>query len=147
MSQTFYTVEQVSSLIDLHPKTIQRYIREGKLEAQKIGKSYRITGDALSRFTGSNDFTSIIDSRESHIKLSTSSVVDITISHPQQATHLMNALTALANSKPSHYAQSSLQIQYSELTHVVRVSLWGDITFISQMLESINNLVSHYDNL
>ncbi|WP_432765158.1 helix-turn-helix domain-containing protein, partial [Hungatella hominis] len=27
----YYTVEQVAELLTMHPKTIQRYIREGKL--------------------------------------------------------------------------------------------------------------------
>ena len=28
----------------MHPKTIQKYIREGKLRAAKVGKSWRVTG-------------------------------------------------------------------------------------------------------
>ena len=51
MNQIYYSVDQISKLLDMHPKTIQRYIREGKLRATKFGKSYRISGQDLSTFT------------------------------------------------------------------------------------------------
>ena len=51
MDNTYFTVEQVSELLSLHPKTVQRYIREGKLRATKIGKGWRIAGHDLSVFT------------------------------------------------------------------------------------------------
>jgi excisionase family DNA binding protein len=43
-------------MLNIHPKTIQRYIREGKLRATKIGKGWRITGHDLSTFTESNSY-------------------------------------------------------------------------------------------
>ncbi len=54
----YYTVDQVAELLNLHPKTLQRYIREGKLKATKLGKSYRITGHDLSVFTEGTSFYS-----------------------------------------------------------------------------------------
>ena len=54
----YYTVDQVAELLNLHPKTLQRYIREGKLKATKLGKSYRITGHDLSVFTEGTSFDS-----------------------------------------------------------------------------------------
>jgi excisionase family DNA binding protein len=50
----YYTVQQISDMLDIHPKTIQRYIREGKLRASKVGKGWRITGHDLSTFVESN---------------------------------------------------------------------------------------------
>ena len=38
MIDNYYTVEQISGILNIHPKTIQRYIREGRLRAAKIGK-------------------------------------------------------------------------------------------------------------
>ena len=50
MNKDYYSVEQISDMLDIHPKTIQRYIREGRLRATKIGKSWRVTGHDLSVF-------------------------------------------------------------------------------------------------
>lgn len=38
MNKDYYTVNQISNMLNIHPKTIQRYIREGKLRAAKVGK-------------------------------------------------------------------------------------------------------------
>lgn len=45
-----YKVERVAELLDLHPDTIRRYIREGKLKAYKIGKGFRIKKESLDKF-------------------------------------------------------------------------------------------------
>ena len=42
MIEDYYTVEQISTMLKIHPKTVQRYIREGKLRATKIGKGWRV---------------------------------------------------------------------------------------------------------
>jgi excisionase family DNA binding protein len=48
MKDVWYTVSQAAGLLQQHEKTVQRYIREGKLPATKIGRSYRISGHDLS---------------------------------------------------------------------------------------------------
>ena len=52
MSQEFHTVERAAELLQLHPKTVLRLIREGKLRATKIGKSYRLLRSDLEAFAG-----------------------------------------------------------------------------------------------
>jgi excisionase family DNA binding protein len=44
VKETYYSVEQISQMLSIHPKTVQRYIREGKMRAAKIGKSWRVSG-------------------------------------------------------------------------------------------------------
>ena len=52
MQEKFYTVEDISKMLGMHPKTIQRYIREGKLRAAKVGKAWRISGQRPEPFHG-----------------------------------------------------------------------------------------------
>lgn len=52
MSNMLMTVEQVAEELNLHPKTVLRYIREGRLEATRIGKAYRIDRARLDAFAG-----------------------------------------------------------------------------------------------
>ncbi|MBI2010274.1 MAG: helix-turn-helix domain-containing protein [Deltaproteobacteria bacterium] len=42
----FFTVNQLATRWHVHPITIRRYIREGKLKAKKIGGSIRISKKA-----------------------------------------------------------------------------------------------------
>lgn len=52
--------EQVGTLLGLHPKTVQRFARDGKLPAIRIGKFWRYKASMLSSWideqqTGSSD--------------------------------------------------------------------------------------------
>src|SRR4051812_41920029 len=46
------TVEFAAAQLQLHPRTVHRFIREGRLPARKLGKSYRIRRSDLEAFTG-----------------------------------------------------------------------------------------------
>lgn len=52
MSQELHTVEYAAGLLKLHAKTVLRAIREGRLRATKVGKSYRIQRTDLEAFGG-----------------------------------------------------------------------------------------------
>jgi excisionase family DNA binding protein len=46
------TVDAAAEHLHLHPKTVLRYIRDGRLRATRIGKSYRILRRDLDAFAG-----------------------------------------------------------------------------------------------
>ncbi|MGJ0534932.1 helix-turn-helix domain-containing protein [Methylocystis sp.] len=52
MSNMLMTVEQAAEELELHPKTVLRHIREGRLQATRIGKAYRIDRAKLDAFAG-----------------------------------------------------------------------------------------------
>ena len=53
-SNSFYTVEQVAELLQVHWQTVLNYIKGGKLEAVKLGRGYRISKEALDKFIKQN---------------------------------------------------------------------------------------------
>lgn len=53
-SNSFYTVEQVAELLQVHWQTVLNYIKSGKLEAVKLGRGYRISQEALDIFITKN---------------------------------------------------------------------------------------------
>lgn len=50
MAPTIYTTEQVAELLQIHPLTVLKYIKLGKLKAVKLGRVYRITENFLQEF-------------------------------------------------------------------------------------------------
>lgn len=52
MTEELYTVERAAERLNLHSKTVLRFIRERRLRATKIGKQYRILGSDLDAFAG-----------------------------------------------------------------------------------------------
>lgn len=48
------TPEQVAGMLQVHVLTLYSYIRQGKLNAVRLGRSYRIIPEDLERFIKSN---------------------------------------------------------------------------------------------
>lgn len=149
----YYTVDEVSEMIGMHPKTIRRFIREGKLKANKVGKQWRITGHDLSIFaegTNTNKYSKKNDiefntksSAKTHDEnIKVSSVVDINVIDMDKAMRISNTLMAVLNNKDPKYGNSTMNVQFIEKDLKIRVMLWGNIQFIKIMLDSISTLAN-----
>lgn len=145
MYENLYTVDQISIMLSIHPKTVQRYIREGKLHAAKVGKGWRISGHDLSTFIEKNSLDKPSPESRSERASVASSVIDVQAEGKDDAVRVMNTLTAALNAKPSEYGQSSMQSQYIEREHMVRITLWGGIRFMAIMMDTIATLVEQND--
>ena len=97
MSQELYSVEQVADLLNFHVRTVRNYVREGRLQAVRIGKQYRIARADLEAMTGRP--ASSLDRepvrRTRHVEVS--SIVEIDAISPEAANRLTNALISGAS--------------------------------------------------
>ena len=148
MTEKYYSVDQIAEMIDIHPKTIQRYIREGRLKAQKIGKAWRVTGHDLSTFAEGTDgagtsstprgLQSILEAAEKTIKVS--SVIDIPVKNSSEAVQVMNWVTASMNSRSSEQGSASIIAQYIEPEHIIRIMLWGNPSFMKAIMSYLSTI-------
>jgi excisionase family DNA binding protein len=147
MSEKYYTVDEIAGLLKIHPKTIQRYIREGRLKANKVGKSWRVSGHDLSTFTegagasltpppaSDNKPVAVNVAKDTEIKVS--AVIDIPVPDTYEAVRIANTLTAISNSKPAEYGVSSLQTQYLIPENIMRLMVWGSLEFLQVILDTV----------
>lgn len=143
MQEKFYTVDEISNILGMHQKTIQRYIREGKLRAVKVGKAWRISGHDLSRFMESNKkFADDKAGEEKRILVT--SVVDIDVDDMDEAMSISNMLTASLNSKPSEYGRSSMSVQFLDSLGKLRVMLTGSAEFMETMMSFLSSYESKW---
>lgn len=149
MAEKYYTVEQISEMLKIHPKTIQRYIREGKLRANKIGKSWRITGHDLSVFIENKKNAYVSDDQNKKLpiedRFKVSAVVDISVYDKDDAIHIIDILTGALNSKPPEYGSSSMHTQYIDEENKIRITMWGGIRFMEVMMSSISALTEQIE--
>lgn len=138
MSTDFHTVEQISEMLNIHPKTIQRYIREGRLRAVKVGKGWRVSGHDLSAFLEANGARGDDGKAERTVKVS--SVIDILVYCVEDAVRVMNLLTSAFNARPPELSRASAHSQYIERERMVRVTLWGEARFVSLMIDMIDTI-------
>jgi excisionase family DNA binding protein len=53
-NNTLLTPEQVAKILQIHVLTVYSYIRQGKFDAVRLGRSYRIVPEDLDTFVESN---------------------------------------------------------------------------------------------
>ena len=138
----YYSVEQIAKLLALHTKTVQRYIREGKLPARKIGKYWRVSGHALSLFVEgeaerpihsvSRDLQDIFESANEKIKVS--AVVDIPVENSAEAAKIAAWITSAVDLRSFGPGYKSLNTQYIASENIVRILLWDNASFVENIL-------------
>ena len=161
MEDKFYTVDQIAEILGMHHKTIRKFITEGKLRANKVGKQWRISGHDLSNFMENNNVkvinktevdnekiefsTSEIDINEKVNKINISTVVDINEVNMDEYRRISNMLLAVLNSKDSKLNNSTINMKYYQKENNLKVMLWGDLEFTKEMLDFISILTQKND--
>ena len=147
MSDKFYSVESIAQMLGIHPKTVRRYITEGKLRAAKVGKQYRVTGHDLSLFVEnySPDPNANSENTNSPETLTVSAVADINVRDRDEADKISSMLLAVMNTQDPLLNRTSLNVRQYEGSHQLRVMLWGNARFVIQMLECIEALSERTD--
>ena len=99
------TVDAAAERLALHPKTVLRHIREGRLRATKVGKAYRIRRADLDAFAGippdeaparAGTATGPVGSGAAVV----TSIVDVPGVGPDLASALASAVTNALQAKP-----------------------------------------------
>lgn len=147
MKDNIFTVDEVAALLDLHPKTVRRYIREGKLKANKIGGQWRVMRDDLESFVGSEDIVNHkspngkiikesfgILEKKYEKKTQVSAVIDYYVDHKEEAERISNSIIAVMNSKDPEYGEARFDFIYYENQKKARFILWGGLMFIGNLL-------------
>lgn len=161
MENKFYTVDQIAEILGMHHKTIRKFITEGKLRANKVGKQWRISGHDLSNFMENNNVkvinktevdnekiefsTSEIDINERVNKINISTVVDINEVNMDEYRRISNMLLAVLNSKDSKLNNSTINMKYYQKENNLKVMLWGDLEFTKEILDFISILTQKND--
>lgn len=121
-------------MLDMHVKTIQRYIREGKIKASKVGKAWKVSGHDLSTFLG--DEPKIEEQKPAKV----STVVDIELYDKDEVMRITNMLNASLQMKDPSYSGSTLNTMYIESENMLRIMLWGNLKFTEIIIGSIRSL-------
>ena len=158
MEEKFYTIDQIAEILGMHHKTIRKFITEGKLRANKVGKQWRISGHDLSLLMEDNNVniknnnklesekieftTGDVDSNNKTSKINVSTVIDINEVDIDEHKRISNMLLALMNSKDSKIRNSTINIKYYKNNKNLKVMLWGDIEFTNAMLDFISTITN-----
>ena len=159
MEEKFYTIDQIAEILGMHHKTIRKFITEGKIRANKLGKQWRISGHDLSLFMENNNFkignersveseqiefsNGNIDTNNKFNKINISTVIDINDVNIDEYRRISNMILALMNSKDSKMSNSTINIKHYQKEGNLKIMLWGDTEFIKEMLDIISMLIEN----
>lgn len=132
MSNNLVTVEQAARELNLHSKTVLRYIRDGRLAATRIGKSYRIERAKLDAFAGV-----ALGKAETAGGARTTCIVDIPNLSAEGAQRLAGFLHSAALSGNAETPSLHLETAFDPKTENMKVVMIGSISDVRKLLELV----------
>ena len=145
LMKQLYTVEEAAERLNVHVKTVRRFIRLGRLPAKRIGKEYRITKAALDEFAGVTPATRDEGGRVRQVLVS--SIVDVEAISSEDSQRIVTMIMAGMNSRNGHGEGEFPRIDslYDVQRGRLRITITASASLTSDLLRVINALaeVSH----
>ena len=139
MSTQLYTADEVAGLLNLHVKTIRRYVRDGRLKARRIGKEYRIARADLDAFAGETRTADPPVTRTRHVIAS--SIVDIDAISPDESHRVTTMIMASLNSRKGEADFPRVDSIYYPEQGKLRITITASLILTCELLRMINSLL------
>lgn len=132
MAQELYSVEQVAERLGLHVRTVRAYVREGRLNALKIGKQYRITRPDLDAFLGPAA-QAVAAARGPEV----SSIVEVEDVDRERSIRLTNLVLAAASGRPREQGGLHVATMYDEDARRLKLIVVGGLGVTADLLKLV----------
>lgn len=152
MSKQFYSAAEVAEILGIHQKTIQRFIREGKLKGTKMGRAWKVHVDDLKAYSHAElapepaafnvKQSSVSNSISIEERVSVSAVIELRDAAEREISRITNTLIAVLNGKDPSWGKSRYDYFYEPETSTARFILYGKPAFISSILKMLEPLVN-----
>jgi excisionase family DNA binding protein len=139
VSRHLYTADEVAELLNLHVKTIRRYVRDGRLKARRIGKEYRIARTDLDAFAGDTRPANLEVARSRQVTAST--IVDVDVVSPEDSQRVTTMVMAALNSRKGEGDFPRVDSIYDAERATLRIAITGNAVVTCDLLRMINTLL------
>jgi excisionase family DNA binding protein len=131
------SIDQVAERLGLHVRTVRRYVREGRLNAVRIGKQYRVTREALDTLTGRTaPAAGASPPAARHVEVS--SIVQVDGVDFETASRVTNALLAAVKGRPEAAHPLRIDTIYDPERARLKVILNGSADTTAGLLKFVN---------
>lgn len=138
----FYSPDEVAQLLNLHVRTVRRYIREGRLRASRIGKQYRIAAGDLAALAGRDRAAFRAAGRQRRVLVS--ATVDVEAIAPDEAYRITTALSGAFRAEGESPSGKRLDCIYYEEQGKLRVIVNGELEAANAILGLIAFVLSDH---
>jgi excisionase family DNA binding protein len=129
----YLTVTEVARRLKLHPRTILRFIRDGRLKATQVGRGYRVRPGDLSVLEG-------VTEAPRDVRPSATVAVDLGEVDPEGARRWTAALNGAFHARPSGAARLSLDVVHDPVSRRLKVLMTGEPGDIAGVLGLVQAL-------
>lgn len=140
-----YTVQELATILSLHPKTVQRFIREGKIKATKIGREWRVRREDLREFAHGELSAPKAEEPAPTTRLAdriqVTAVIELDEGHSSEVSRLSNSLIAVLNSKDPRFGETRYDLVYHPEIRKARFVVHGTPLFIRTLLGLVDVLL------
>jgi excisionase family DNA binding protein len=139
MAIHLFTVDEVALRLNLHAKTVRRYIREGRLKAKRIGKEYRIARTDLDEFAGGTSSAEEPVARTRQVIVS--SIVDVDAISPEESHRVTTMIMAGLNARRGEGDFPRVDSIYYPERAGLRIMITANPVLTCDLLRMINALL------
>src|SRR5690606_12533850 len=148
------TVDILAEILEMHPRTIRRYIRDNQLPATKVGGEWRIRREDAEMFIGSKlehiksnaiqDVQAFMDGKDSEVdgKLQVCSVLDCYVEQAE-AFKISEAIMWHMNQPDPTRGKAKFQYFFDEKENKGRHIIWGTPAFVGKVLAAVDSAVGN----
>ena len=136
MTSNLYSAEQVAEMLNLHVKTVRRYVRDGRLKAKRIGKEYRITRADLEAFAGEVRPAEKDVPRTRHVIAS--SIVDVDAISGNDSDRVTTMIMASLNSRKGDEDFPRVDTIYYPERARLRVTITASLVLTCELMQMID---------
>jgi excisionase family DNA binding protein len=136
-----FTLDQVAERLNLHVKTVRRYIRDGRLKAKRIGKEYRVTRPDLDDFAGATERPGSAVPRTRQVIVS--SVTDVDAISPEESHRITTMIMAALNASRGDADAPRVDTIYYEERGRLRITVTATLVLTCDLLRMIDALLEH----
>lgn len=162
MDDIFYSVEEVAIKLNVHPRSIRRYIASGELNGIREGKKWAIRQNELTAFINDrnpshrergqgikeDDLCVFMDRGNHHpnCRIRITTVVDVKTEDPESLDPLIVDLKAvMARNEHAHCFESKFEYVFSPKGKKMRFVIWGSPEMIAQAMSVLGEHVDACD--
>jgi excisionase family DNA binding protein len=145
MELKLYTISDLKNILNLHPKTILRFIHEKKIKARKIGRSWMVSEDDLKSYchcelSGKEPPAPAPNYDTLGNRIRVSAVIEINEQNSEEASRISNSMIAMLNSEKGSSGNSRFDFFYYPEIEKAKYVFYGSPGFVEKILHSFNEL-------
>ena len=154
-----YSADQIASMVGMHPRTIRRYIREGKLKATKVGGEWRVEERDAEAFVRGNiqelesglnrDIVSWVEGKATEERgteepVQVCAVLDCFV-EKERAVRLSELFVRSVNEADGSRGKARFQYIYDAGSGRARFTIWSSPLFAGELLTEAGRLLERLE--